>query len=351
MARRRMIDPGIWDSAYEKSWSANDFLVMVAAISAADDEGKGKVSMIKRNAGSMISDKKFQNCLQNLSDSIQVYEISSEKLFSLTNWKIYQTINRPSPSKYPPPRSNNNNSLDDITHRTFNDNSMNDNGTFNDRSLPIEVSLKEEKRKEVEQKLKEDQNGTAASDVINSQIEKEELRYIPNFEDITEIKLSIRRLFKRFAKKEKLDTTADLDPVISSIFDQRKQMTREICWKVVVQSFVVLYQAERTDTGYLLGILRRKKEEKFKEIQSLKNNGGLPPTTATSKEQSEEDKKYVADKTKEYLEFYKIASKNPGFFSRKEEREIEEAFKIGSFITLAFYLEPKIEAQTKEITL
>lgn len=98
--RKRMIDPEIWDSALAKGWTTDDFTVMVGAISAADDEGRGRVSMIYRNVSSMMSEKKFKKSLQNLSDSITIYQ---KIYFFLPKFKNYQWISKPKASKFPEP--------------------------------------------------------------------------------------------------------------------------------------------------------------------------------------------------------------------------------------------------------
>lgn len=106
--RKRMIDPEIWDSALAKGWSSNDFTVMVGAISAADDDGRGRVSMIYRNVSSMMSEKKFKKSLQNLSDSIVIYQ---KIYFFLPKFKNYQWISKPKPSKFPEPNIQENKDL------------------------------------------------------------------------------------------------------------------------------------------------------------------------------------------------------------------------------------------------
>jgi len=100
MARKRMLDPHIWESAYDKRWTTDDFTVMAAAISAADDEGRGRVSMIIRNVGMMLSQRKFKKTLVKLKESLVIYD---EIYFFLPNFLEYQTINRPKPSKLPEP--------------------------------------------------------------------------------------------------------------------------------------------------------------------------------------------------------------------------------------------------------
>lgn len=109
MARKRMIDPTIWESAYDKNWTCEDFTVMAAAISASDDEGRGRVSMIFRNCGQMIkSEQKFNKILDKLNDSIIVFE---KIYYFLPNWEKYQKVSHPVSSKIPKPNLAKNNSL------------------------------------------------------------------------------------------------------------------------------------------------------------------------------------------------------------------------------------------------
>lgn len=103
-----MLDPEIFDSADSKGWTAYDFLVMVTAICTADDEGRGRISQVKKNAMGMISDKNFRKSLKNLGDSIVIY---SEIYFFLPKFKNYQTISHPKPSKFPEPNYQGNKDL------------------------------------------------------------------------------------------------------------------------------------------------------------------------------------------------------------------------------------------------
>lgn len=108
MARKRMISPTIWESAYDKGWTTDDFAVMVSAISSADDEGRGRISVMQRNLGNMISQKKFNKSLKNLDDSIKIY---GKIYYFLPNWNFYQTVNKPQPSRIPEPKSFEDNDL------------------------------------------------------------------------------------------------------------------------------------------------------------------------------------------------------------------------------------------------
>lgn len=134
-----MIDPEIFDSAESKEWTSDDFAVMVAAICTADDEGRGRITHIKKNIISMLNDKKFQKSLRKLSDSILIYQ---KIYFFLPNFKKYQTISHPKQSKFPEP-----NTLDnkDLTKKD----SINIPEPFQNHSILSKVSLKEVNLKEV----------------------------------------------------------------------------------------------------------------------------------------------------------------------------------------------------------
>lgn len=123
MARKRMIDPKIWESFYDKKLNCNDFTVLIAAISSADDEGRGKLSQIERNVGKMLTANLLKKSLKSLSDTIVLY---GEGYYFLPNWVEYQTINRPKPSKIPAP---------------FNDESVTNHGTLTDECDTSKVKL------------------------------------------------------------------------------------------------------------------------------------------------------------------------------------------------------------------
>lgn len=144
-----MLDPEIFDSADSKGWNTYDFTVMVAAICSADDEGRGRVTQIKKNIISMVPEKKFQKSLKKLDDSIIVYQ---KIYFFLPKFKNYQTISHPKPSKFPEPNLLNNNEL----NQKMSTNSVE---PFQNHSIVSKVSLKEVSLNKV--KLAEDPTDNA----------------------------------------------------------------------------------------------------------------------------------------------------------------------------------------------
>lgn len=130
-----MLDPEIFDSAESKDWNVCDFTIMVAAICSADDEGRGRITQIKKSIIFMIPEKKFQKSLRKLNDSIIIYQ---KIYFFLPKFKNYQTISHPKPSKFPEPNLSENKDLGLISSINFPESKPKSDG-----SVPSQVSLKE----------------------------------------------------------------------------------------------------------------------------------------------------------------------------------------------------------------
>lgn len=109
MARKRMIDPTIWADEDFGSLSADAMVMYMGMISNADDEGR-----LPGNALYLTStifpyrgfDEKKSNTLRNeiLSKmkSVILYTVDEKEYLQFKNWLQYQSINKPSGSKYPP---------------------------------------------------------------------------------------------------------------------------------------------------------------------------------------------------------------------------------------------------------
>jgi len=110
MARRRIIDPAIWDDEDVGSLSDAAFRLFIACISNADDYGKleGSARRMKGIAFrySNISINKVEKLLQEIENNVRSfhrYEISGREYIALLNWHRYQKIDKPSDSKIPDP--------------------------------------------------------------------------------------------------------------------------------------------------------------------------------------------------------------------------------------------------------
>jgi len=110
MARKRMIDPDIWDSEQVQQLSPQQFKLFIYLISNADDEGRQQYSarMIAAKAFPLDDDYTANNVSEDISymqqiGLIHIYQKDDNIYISHPNWKRYQTINRPKQSKYPDP--------------------------------------------------------------------------------------------------------------------------------------------------------------------------------------------------------------------------------------------------------
>jgi 5-methylcytosine-specific restriction endonuclease McrA len=107
MARKRMIDPGIWDSVQAMSLTPAQFKLYIYLISAADDCGRLKwTPTIYRARVYPFNDytqEAFDKDLEHLSEIGLViqYQVDEDKYLHHPNWKRYQKINHPTKSNLP----------------------------------------------------------------------------------------------------------------------------------------------------------------------------------------------------------------------------------------------------------
>ena len=110
MARKRMIDPMIWESEQVMGLTSEAFKVYIYTIGHADDEGRMVVSipMIRSRCFPMnleeIDEDLVAAIVEKLGDIglVELYtDDSGRQLLCHPNWLRYQTINRPQPSKLP----------------------------------------------------------------------------------------------------------------------------------------------------------------------------------------------------------------------------------------------------------
>lgn len=162
MARKRMIDPGIWTSEDFSNLSMLARLIWVGLISNADDEGRGKanVAYLKSQLfpyDDELSLKKIDAALKEIetSMSIEFYEVEGKKYYQLTKWSKFQTINRPTPSQIPKNQGVKSSQTQITEH------SLNTHGADTDTSLPkIEIEVEVKCEDEKEESVKEE-SGTS----------------------------------------------------------------------------------------------------------------------------------------------------------------------------------------------
>ena len=141
MARKRMIDPSIWQDEGMASLTPRRQLLYIGLFSNADDEGRmnGSPVALRLILPTLYSGVDLCDVESDLAavltamDKLIAYEVDGKRYLAFTNYQSWQTINRPQKSKLPAP----------IT-----DQSRINHGTIRDRSLPIEKNRREEKRRE-----------------------------------------------------------------------------------------------------------------------------------------------------------------------------------------------------------
>ena len=137
MARKRMIDPGIWTSEQVNNLSHDARLLFIGLISNADDKGRLKGSPRYLKAIIFPYDSIDADCVKDwLNEIIQqqlaiLYNVNGDDYITLPKFLKHQTINRPSESRLPKP--------------AFTEASMSNHGGLNEHSSLIEDKLIEDK--------------------------------------------------------------------------------------------------------------------------------------------------------------------------------------------------------------
>lgn len=105
MARKRMLDPNIWDSADFANLSVLSKLVFIGMISNADDEGRGRanVNYLKSKIFPYDMQMRIGDIEKSLDEiaacvSILFYVYQSCEYYSLLHWKKWQRVDKPQPS-------------------------------------------------------------------------------------------------------------------------------------------------------------------------------------------------------------------------------------------------------------
>lgn len=109
MARIRTIKPSFFTSEDVAELSFRARLTWIGLWTHCDDEGRAKdnVKLIKA-AVWPLDDVSFEDVEADLAElaergRIVRYEVDGRRYLEVVNWRAHQKINRPSPSKFPPP--------------------------------------------------------------------------------------------------------------------------------------------------------------------------------------------------------------------------------------------------------
>lgn len=110
MARKRMIDPNIWQSEDFGTLTTLGKIVFIGLFSHADDEGRGRANpaylrsiLFPYEESMRPSD--IEKVLAEISAKMSIifYSRGENKYYSLTNWTKWQYIQKPQQSSLPPP--------------------------------------------------------------------------------------------------------------------------------------------------------------------------------------------------------------------------------------------------------
>lgn len=115
MARKRMISPDIWQSEDFSKLSTLAKIVFIGMFSNADDEGRGRGKAVYLKSIIFPYDEDIRvadvdKTLSEISSNMSVifYSHNENIYYELTNWKIWQKVEKPQSSKIPAFEQDNN---------------------------------------------------------------------------------------------------------------------------------------------------------------------------------------------------------------------------------------------------
>lgn len=167
MARRRMIDPGIWQSEAFARLGDRARILYIGMFSNADDHGRGRARPAYLRSvvfpyDEELTTAKVQAALTEIARwmNVTLYEHEGGCYYAFTNWRAWQRIEKPQPSRLPPPPGEEENDdtpesgqAESIPQKTWND-SAKSAEWFREKTgtvpHPKERKGKEEKRRERE---------------------------------------------------------------------------------------------------------------------------------------------------------------------------------------------------------
>ena len=147
MARKRMIDPGVWGD--EGFIELNNFgkIMFLGLISHADDMGKGIGSSKSLKANIFpaedISIKEIDSVKAEIQKHTRTrfYKVNGKEYYKLEKWKSYQYVNHPQESAIPEPLSKEHDVNNTVT---LHEHDGNDTVTLRNDSLQIDRKIDKE---------------------------------------------------------------------------------------------------------------------------------------------------------------------------------------------------------------
>ena len=199
MARRRMIDPAIWQSESFAKLTPLGKLMFIGMFSLADDEGKGRSKAIYLKSvlfpyddGMRLID--VEKALSEIGSNMSVtfYAHDGNDYYRLDNWRKWQRVDKPQPSIIPDP------GVTETIPRIIPESVENDSGMI-PRSIPPKG--KEVKRKEGKDNCRAAPDG--ARDIARAVIEHLNQRTGAQYNPDT--KATIAKIRARLNEGYKLD--------------------------------------------------------------------------------------------------------------------------------------------------
>ena len=170
-----------------------------------------------------------------------------------------------------------------------------------------------------------------------------EVFLVPDFENEESVGEALGNLFVDL--KNSFDPRSDIKPLTEILFTLRENMTVQDNWQVINDSFIALKQANRKDTAYLLGILKRKMTAKHEEIlKQIKFE--RKKSYAPKKKNEESPESFFGGMEKQYLQ---ILEENAKCFSEKELQQYREMIESGNILNASMMIESRIEKASKTV--
>src|SRR6266852_903752 len=105
MARSRSLPLTLFEDPDFFERSSETQIILVGLVLGADDAGRGQahVGLLARKLNKEVV--QVEHALRELQtvDLLVCYQVERQHYYSLTRWQEWETLSRPTPSKYPPP--------------------------------------------------------------------------------------------------------------------------------------------------------------------------------------------------------------------------------------------------------
>lgn len=268
MARKRMIDPNIWQSEDFGKLSTLAKIVFIGLFSLADDEGRGRCNPVylkstlfpyEENIRSADIDKTLSEISSNMS--VVLYSCNGSSYYSLLNWNTFQKIDRPSQSKIP--------EYDENTMQLLFD----DNSTNNSR-IVVEGSTSNKNKNRIEDNKKRiEDNINRIVGIYNSCCPN-----LPQIQKMTEKrKKAITNFLKEFSEDqfEEICQIANISEFLTGNNDRNWKADFDFIMRIDKATAILEGKYSQKKKDKLEGFIDLWKEAKDEEERDGANNNSL----------------------------------------------------------------------------